>query len=231
MITKVKICGITNTEDARVAVDAGADLLGFILYPKSPRYVEPAKIAEIVTKIKDRRPKTGANADLQSSIFTPPLFVGVFVNEPLDTVQSILDAAGLDLAQLHGDEGPEMLAQLPGRAYKALRPATAEQALAEAKQFAVESDGQRPGLMIDAYDPKEYGGTGKRTDWHVAATLADQYPGLLLAGGLTPDNVAEAVRIVGPWGADVSSGVEAEPGVKDHDKVRAFVRAVRCIDV
>ena len=229
MGTIIKICGITNIEDAMVAVEAGADLLGFILYPKSPRYVDPGKVAEIVTKIKDQRAKTAANAELRSSIFPLPKFVGVFVNASLPEIRKTMATAGLDFAQLHGDEGPEMLALLEGRAYKALRPATAEQALNGAKQFAVGVDinDSHPSLMVNAYDPDEYGGTGKRTDWRVAATLAHRHPGLLLAGGLTPDNVAAAVSAVHPWGVDVSSGVEAEPGRKDHEKVRAFVRTAK----
>ena len=225
MTLAVKICGITNIEDALVAIDAGADLLGFILYPKSPRYVEPGQIAEIVAKVKEQRSKNdlAAGADLRSSSFTFPLFVGVFVNEPLAKVGEIMDLAELDYAQLHGDEGPEMLAALAGRAYKALRPASSEQALADAAHFTVHSRGEGPRLLVDAYDRRDYGGTGKVADWQVAAELAHRYPGFLLAGGLTPENVADAVRVVRPWAVDVSSGTEAAPGRKDHGKVRQFV--------
>ena len=137
MAIKVKICGITNIEDAMVAVESGADLLGFILYAKSPRYVDPGKVAEIVAKIKDHGPTSAANADLRTAIFPLPKFVGVFVNDPLPKIQKTMATAGLDFAQLHGDEGPELLASLEERGYKALRPATAEQALAEADRFAL----------------------------------------------------------------------------------------------
>lgn len=207
----VKICGITNLDDALVAVEAGADLLGFILYPKSPRYIVPAAIARIVARIK---------ADHAPAIRC----VGVFVNEPLEVIRAILAEASLDYAQLHGDEPPALLDALPGRAYKALRPATAAEATAQANTFARTAPAHGPRLMVDAYDPAEYGGTGKKADWTAAATLARRHPGLLLAGGLTPDNVAAAIRTVQPWGVDVASGVEASPGHKDHAKVRAFVR-------
>lgn len=230
--TRVKICGITNLTDARVAVEARADLLGFILYPKSPRYVAPDLIREIIDKIKDSKLKIGVAADeppppnLQSSILNFPLprFVGVFVNEPTQRVAEILAVTGLDYAQLHGDESPEMVAGFDGRAFKALRPTDASTAAAQAKRYAQLGPAGGPCWLMDAYDPHEYGGTGKRADWRVAAALARRYPGLLLAGGLTSDNVAAAIRAVRPWGVDVSSGVEVSPGRKDHDKVRAFVQ-------
>jgi phosphoribosylanthranilate isomerase len=235
--TRVKICGITNLADARVAVEAGADLLGFILYPRSPRYVEPGKIKKIIkaitTELEDSGLKIGVAAgespspNLQSSILKFPRFVGVFVNEPLPRVAAILAEAGLDYAQLHGDETPEMVAALEGRGFKALRPADADAATAQAERYAGLGPAPGPRWLVDAYDPHEYGGTGKRADWHVAAELARRYPGLLLAGGLTPDNVAAAIRTVRPWGVDVSSGVERSPGQKDHEKVRAFIRHVR----
>jgi phosphoribosylanthranilate isomerase len=240
-VTFVKICGITNLEDAEVALRAGADLLGFILYPKSPRYVEPAQMQGILRdvrlKIEDWRPTpfsqmaTGSTPSLQSSTFTPPRFVGVFVNEPAARIKEILAATGLDYAQLHGDEPPAALAALEGVAYKALRPADHAQALAEAGAYALHGPAAGPRWLIDAYDPHAYGGTGKRADWTTAAQLARQYPGLLLAGGLTPDNVAAAVAAVRPWGVDVASGVEAEPGRKDHRKVESFVTSVRMIMV
>ncbi len=239
--TRVKICGITNLADARVAVEAGADLLGFILYPRSPRYVEPEVIREIVegmkNEIKDSKLKIGATAgefpppNLQFSIFNFqfPRFVGVFVNEPIARVAAILEETGLDYAQLHGDETPEMMAVLEGRAFKALRPANADAAAAQAERYAGlgPKEDHAPRWLMDAYDPHEYGGTGKRADWHVAASLARRYPGLLLAGGLTADNVDAAIRAVRPWGVDVSSGVELRPGRKDHEKVLAFIRHVR----
>jgi len=215
----VKICGITNAEDAKIAVEAGADLLGFIFYPKSSRYVTAEQVAEIIRIIR---------AEPRTATARSPRFVGVFVNETPDRIQQIVAQTGLDLAQLHGDETPEILHQvqslLQGRAYKALRPATSEEAQAQAALFTDPgrvSDG--PNLLVDAYDPHAYGGTGQKSDWHVGAELAAQYPGLILAGGLTPENVSQAIRAVQPWCVDVASGVEAEPGCKDHEKVRAFV--------
>jgi phosphoribosylanthranilate isomerase len=233
-MTYVKICGITNLEDAEVALRAGADLLGFILYPKSPRYVEPAQVQEILRalrmKLEDWRPAPSSMPNLQASIFTPPRFVGVFVNEPAARIKEIMAATGLDYAQLHGDESTAMMAALDGVAYKALRPADHDQAVAEAGAYAGLGPAAGPRWLIDAYDPAAYGGTGKRADWTTAAQLARQYPGLLLAGGLTPDNVAAAVAAVQPWGVDVASGVEAEPGRKDHGKVEAFVRKAKFRD-
>ncbi len=231
-IPYVKICGITNLADARVAVEAGADLLGFIFYPKSPRYVAPDTVAEIVREIRDWRLEiNSASANLQSPIsnLQSPIakFVGVFVNESPARISEILTLAQLDYAQLHGNETPAMLTQLAGRAYKALRPASAEEAVVGADQFARLGPVDGPRVMIDAYDPNLYGGTGKTADWHVAAALARRYPGILLAGSLTAENVATAMQMVQPWGVDVSSGVEAAPGRKDHAKVRAFVQAAK----
>ncbi len=217
-LIQVKICGITNLADAQVAVEAGTDLLGFILYAKSPRYIEPMRVAEIIRAL--RRATTEERR-------SPLKFVGVFVHEPVERIQTILAETGLDYAQLHSDESPEALRTLAGQSFKVLRPTDREQALAAADQFAPLGPLPGPALMVDAHDPNAYGGTGKTTDWHTAATIARQHPGLLLAGGLTPDNVAEAIRIVQPWGVDVSSGVEAAPGRKDHAKVRAFIAAAK----
>ncbi len=223
----VKICGLTNLEDAQVAVEAGADLLGFIFYPKSPRYVTSETVAEIIKKIRDWRLEISSSqsiSNLQSLISNLPKFVGVFVDESPAGIATIIAQTGLDYAQLHGNETPAMLAQLQGHAFKALRPISAEAAFRAAAQFAPLGISAGPRFLIDAYDPNLYGGTGKIADWHVAAELAQQYPGLLLAGSLTPDNVAEAIRIVRPWGVDVSSGVEAAPGRKDHAKVQNFIK-------
>ncbi len=218
----VKICGLTNFEDARVAVEAGADLLGFIFYPPSPRYVRPETVREIVTRLKE-------STRSHSSLLMPH-FIGVFVNEALEKVQSTLDFCGLDAAQLHGDEPPDFVAALAGRAYKALRPKSKEefeQALNN-YQFTVHHS-SLPALLLDAYHPTLFGGTGHVADWTLAAAVARQHP-VLLAGSLTPDNVALAVREVEPWGVDVSSGVEAAPGRKDHARVRAFVANARSVN-
>ena len=231
-IPYVKICGITNLADARVSVEAGADLLGFIFYPKSPRYVAPDTVAKVVREIRDWRLEISRGAiDLQSPLSnlqsSTPKFVGVFVNESPAHISEILTFAQLDYAQLHGNETPVMLTQLAGRAYKALRPANAEEAVVGAEQFARLGPADGPRVMIDAYDPNLYGGTGKTADWDVVSALARRYPGILLAGSLTAENVASAMQRVQPWGVDVSSGVEAAPGRKDHAKVRAFVQAAK----
>ena len=224
---RVKICGITNFADAQVALKAGADYLGFILYPKSPRYIPPEQVRELRMAIENWR-LTAPLPSPQSPIPNPQ-FIGVFVNETVERIAEILAFTGLDYAQLHGDEPPEFLPLLGGKAFKALRPVDAESALQSAARFAPLGVDDGPQLLIDAYDPAAYGGTGKRADWGVVAELARRYPRLLLSGGLTPDNVAQAVAAVRPWAVDVSSGVEISPGRKDHDAVRAFIRAVRTI--
>ncbi len=222
-VFRVKICGITTADDALAAIESGADMLGFNFYPKSPRYITPADCARIVSLIPNPQ-----------SLIT---LVGVFVNSPLAEVKAILDDCGLDLAQLHGDEPPEFLEALDGRAFKGLRPATLEQAQAEARRYARRgrrSSGEAyrnqasraPALLVDACRPGAYGGTGHTGDWGLARALAAEYP-ILLAGGLAPENVAEAVTQVQPWGVDVASGVESSPGRKDARKMAAFVRTVK----
>jgi len=211
---KVKICGITNLEDALVAVQAGADFLGFICYPPSPRYLPPEEAGRIVAALK-------ASGSVARS-------VGVFVNASLPEIEWAMAAASFDLAQLHGDEPAELVAALGGRAYKAVRPRDADEAMTAAPFLEVApADLQRPQILVDAYHPRAYGGTGQVGDWRVARSLARRAPRLLLAGGLTPGNVVEAIAQVHPWGVDVSSGVEVAPGRKDHDRVWAFVSAAR----
>lgn len=212
MTTKVKICGTTNFDDAHCAAEAGADLLGFIFYPKSPRRIGVAAAQAIVSAIRQQMPPAQA----------PPQMVGVFVNESLDNVLRIMAEVGLDLAQLHGDESVAFLreanAALGGRAYKALKASGAE--VDDYMSIGA------PALLLDANHPNLYGGSGLRADASIAGRVARRCQ-LLLAGGLTPDNVAEAIRAVQPWGVDVASGVEAAPGRKDHEKVRLFIQAVR----
>ena len=211
-MTMTKICGLTNLDDALCAVDAGAQMLGFIFYAKSPRYVAPTTAHDIVLQAKARAPQL--------------LTVGVFVNESPQAIRATLDACGLDLAQLSGDEPPETLVALAGRAYKAVRNADAAQAFLHVA--VTPALNPMPDLLLDADHPTLYGGSGVRADESLAARMAQQCH-LLLAGGLTPTNVAEAIRVVRPWGVDVSSGVEASPGRKDHAKVRAFVQAANTI--
>lgn len=205
---KVKICGITSLEDALAAVEAGADLLGFNFYPPSPRFVSPGVCAEIVAGLRG----TGVTC------------VGVFVNAPLDEIQAILDACGLDLAQLSGDEPPEVVNALGKRAFKALRPANSSDLEALLRLYPPR--GEAPAWLLDAYRPGEYGGTGTPASWELASELARRAP-VLLAGGLRPENVAGAVRQVRPWGVDVASGVESSPPHKDVLRMKQFVQAAR----
>ena len=225
----IKICGITNLEDALHAVSVGADLLGFILYPKSPRYVTPTQVGEIVSSVKAILSEKNSltTSGEQPKSFTSLRFVGVFVNTPIDQVSQILVDTQLDYAQLHGDEPLEMLAQLNGRGYKAIRPKDIAEALRQADSFAPLSAPDGPALLVDAYHPTLYGGAGQAGDWQIAAAVAKRAPRLLLAGGLTADNVAGAIQSVRPWGVDVSSGVEAAPGKKDHTQVVRFIANVR----
>jgi phosphoribosylanthranilate isomerase len=231
---RIKICGLTNLDDALVAAEAGADLLGFIFYDKSPRCITPTQVREIVTQLRDtdhRSPilgsdEPGSPVTAPRSPLPAPRLVGVFVNPSLEQVVRTMDTCGLDLAQLHGEEAPELLAALPGRAFKALRPRDAAEAASQAAAFARFGPAGGPDLLVDAYHPTLRGGAGQTGDWSLAARLAGQHR-LLLAGGLTPDNVAAAIAQVHPWGVDVASGVEAGPGRKDHDRLRAFIAAAR----
>ena len=220
-MTRVKICGITNIADARCAASAGADLLGFIFYRDSARYVTPAQAGEITSALQA---EFGAAA---------PRMVGVFVDVPVNEITETAATAGLDLAQLHGAETPEMVHALRVRAFKAIRSRTLEGARAALEKYDGHSDGcdrnDMPSLLIDAYHPLERGGTGLRADVAVAQWLSRRCR-LLLAGGLTPENISDAITLIKPWGVDVSSGVEVTKGIKDHILVRAFIAAVRAAD-
>ena len=204
----VKVCGITSAEDGQLAADAGADAVGFVFWPMSSRRVDPEKAARISRAL-------------------PPflLRVGVFVDAPAEEMQRVADQVGLDLLQLHGDESPESLSGLARRVLKAVRVGkgfTAEEAL--------RYDGRAAGLLVDTRLPGETmlpGGTGVPFDWALVRGVRERASFLMLAGGLSPDNVQEALAAVQPDAVDVSSGVESLPGRKDPEKVRAFVRNVR----
>ncbi len=209
---KIKICGLTNIDDALAAIDAGADYLGFNFYPPSPRYISPAACEKIIS-------------NLQSPISNyqlPITTVGIFVNATSAHVAKVIADCGLALAQVHGEEPPEYLAQLGGRAFKAFRGGVADENYAD---FARVGPGA-PAFLLDAHTPGAYGGTGHTTDWVAARALASRYP-IFLAGGLTPENVAAAIEQVHPWGVDVASGVESAPGRKDPVKVRDFIQSAR----
>jgi phosphoribosylanthranilate isomerase len=222
---KVKICGITNLKDALAAIESGADLLGFIFYPPSRRSIGVEEARKIITHL--RRTSTWLAG-------VPPLLVGVFVNETAATMARVLDTCRLNLAQLSGNEVPSLIGDptspLCGRAYKVLKPTSLAEAEAEVEWYLpppADHNPAYPTLLLDTHHPTFPGGTGRLSDWMIAARLAEKVPGLMLAGGLTAENVAEAVRQVRPYGVDVASGVEASPGRKDHAKVRAFVQAVK----
>lgn len=202
-MTKIKICGIKTVSEALAAMEAGADLIGFNFYPKSPRYIDVGRCRDIMSVMRK---------------YGHIVYVGVFVNVPTAVICATLETLGLSLAQFHGDETPEMLHALDGKAFKAFR-GVPEHIDGFARQTP-------PALLVDASVKGAYGGTGITADWKGAAELAKKYP-LLLAGGLTPENVAEAVDRVKPWGVDVASGVEATPGVKDVSRMKAFVNAVK----
>ena len=205
-MTKIKICGIKSVNDALAALDAGADMLGFNFYPKSPRYVSVGKCRDIMSVMRK---------------FGQIVFVGVFVNASVSEIRATMETCGLNLAQLHGDETSEMVQSLYGKAFKAFR------GIPESiNGFARE---EAPAILVDASTKGAYGGTGVIANWTGAAELAKYYP-ILLAGGLTSENVVEAVRRVKPWGVDVASGVESSPGVKDAGKMDAFVQAVRKLE-
>lgn len=212
---RIKICGITNLEDARVAAAAGADFLGFIFYPRSPRYIAPEVAGRIVAALRTEGLAVAT--------------VGVFVDAPLAEIERTMRVAGLDLAQLHGGEPAAQMQALSGRAFKALRPRPGNDVEAEVLLYLSVAPGAiwAPQLLVDAYHPGAYGGTGQTGDWRLAHALARRCERLLLAGGLTPDNVTQAIAAVQPWGVDVSSGVEVSPGRKDHGRVRAFIAAAR----
>lgn len=194
-------------EDARVAVEAGASALGFIFYAKSPRNVSLASAATIIREL-------------------PPLVakVGVFVNESAELIRAAIELCGLDTVQLHGEEPPDFCRQFGVKTIKAFRVQD------EKTLGLMEAYGQMPWL-VDSYVPGKMGGTGEVLPWDLGREAAKRARWLILAGGLTPENVASAVRQVRPYAVDVSSGVELKPGVKDHAKVRAFINAVQTVDL
>ena len=204
-MVRVKICGITNAADALAAVDAGADLLGFNFYAKSPRRIAESAAAKI-------RPRLPKEVDA----------VGIFVNAPTADVAALCKSLKLDAAQLHGDETAETVAELAG-------------SIPVVKAFRVDLDFDLKTLkdysrafafLFDAVVSGQYGGTGHSTDWDAAKQAAVKHR-IILAGGLKVENVAAAVRIVRPYGIDVASGVESKPGKKDHGRLREFIQEVR----
>ncbi len=199
--TRIKICGITNMEDAEAAVGFGADALGFIFYKGSKRYVDPETAGGIISTL-------------------PPFLttVGVFVNQDLNEIREIMGKTGINAVQLHGDEDPQFCNSVPTKVIKVFR---VKDTLDPGKvaQYPVQA------ILLDTYSDDEYGGTGRSFDWTIIEDMRLPKK-VILSGGLTPDNVSEAVRIVNPYAVDVSSGVEAEPGKKDHQKLKNFIEAI-----
>lgn len=210
MSVRVKICGVTRLEDARAAWEAGADALGLNFYPRSPRYVQPEQAAALART----RPVLGA-------------VVGVFVNESPEVICARVRDCGLTAVQLHGDEPPEACAGYGVPVLKALRVRGPED-VERARAYV--GIGDVAGLLLDGAAPG-YGGGGVGFDWSLVARLVGVGVPVLVAGGLTPSNVQEAVRATRPYGVDVASGVESSPGVKDIQAVRAFIRAARQVSL
>jgi len=194
---RVKICGITRAEDALAALRLGADALGFNFWPGSRRYLAPAAAREIVARL-------------------PPFAttVGVFVNQPEEEIRAIASASGIQVLQLHGDEPPDLCARLPWPVVKAI-PVDQVRALSRLLSYEVSA------FLLDT-PSRGYGGTGVPFDWSLAEGVSDVAP-VILAGGLDPDNVADAIRAVRPYAVDVASGVETEPGVKSASKMARFI--------
>ena len=202
LIPKVKICGITNLEDAQAAMDSGADLLGFNFYPESPRYIEPSKAQEIISKLP-------AFMDI----------VGLFVNAKYETIRENIDECFLNWLQFHGDETAEFchsLGSLNLNTIKAIRVRDYGD-IKSAEHYYTDA------ILLDAFDPDKYGGTGLRFDWNIIGHINKR---IFLAGGINPENVVEAVKL-GVYGIDICSGVESEPGKKDHKKMEQLFENIR----
>ena len=203
MQLKIKICGITNPADALAAAAAGADALGFMFYEPSPRWVPPETAARITRQL-------------------PPFIarVGVFVDASEDFIRRAIAECGLDALQFHGSEPPEFCRRFHRAAIKAIR-------VRDLDSLAVLPSYDTSAWLLDSYVPGQSGGTGRRFNWELAGEAKKLGCPILLAGGLAPENIAEAVRAVRPYGVDVSSGVESAPGRKDPAKLRAFIQAAR----
>ena len=203
-MTKIKICGLTREEDALLCAEEGADFVGFIFVPSTPRFVEPEKAAAIANKLKERE--------------TRPKIVGVFRDASKEYIREIQTLVGFDLVQLHGNETDDDLRDLGIASIKTLR--VSEQ-LPDTERCT-----HAAWLLFDTFDERRVGGTGRRFDWSLLKSY-DRAKPFFLSGGITPDNVAAAISLVRPDAIDLSSGVEVEPGIKDHDKVRRLFERVR----
>jgi len=202
MRTRVKICGITNLKDALSAVNAGADALGFVFYPPSPRYIDIKQAKHIISQL-------------------PPFVttVALFVNADIDTIKEVVDELKIDMLQFHGDECADYCQQHNRPWIKAIRM---KPGVDLEKQAAIYNEGQ--GILLDAYQAGVPGGTGETFDWDkIPESLASK---IILAGGLDPENIQKAITVVHPYAVDVSGGVEAEKGIKDSQKINEFMRGI-----
>lgn len=202
LAVKVKICGITNHEDAIAAAEMGADMLGFNFYPKSPRYLKPDQAAEIINRIP-------AFVDV----------VGLFVNDPFERIEQIIEECQLDWVQLHGDESPKFCEQFQSfnvRTMKAIRVKD-KRDIKRAEEYFTDA------VLLDAFDPKKYGGTGLSFDWNIIGNITKR---VFLAGGINADNVRKAIEL-GIYGIDVCSAIESKPGKKDHAKMRKLFDMIK----
>jgi phosphoribosylanthranilate isomerase len=202
-VTRIKICGITRPDDARAAADAGASAIGMVFWPDSPRAVDTAAARAIVAALPAGVPA-----------------IGVFVNQTADEINAAIDGAGLFGVQLHGDEPVDLIERIRRPVIRAVTLGGLDVLGVLPPQVTV---------LLDAVDPERRGGTGQTIDWAAAAAVARRRP-IVLAGGLTPSNVEQAIAAVRPYAVDVSSGVETAPGIKDHARIAAFIDAVRRAD-
>ena len=202
LAVKVKICGITNHEDATAAAEMGADMLGFNFYPKSPRYLKPDQASEIINRLP-------AFVDI----------VGLFVNDPFERIEQIIEECQLDWVQLHGDESPKFCEQFQSfnvRTMKAIRVKD-KRDIKRAEEYFTDA------VLLDAFDPKKYGGTGLSFDWNIIGNITKR---VFLAGGINADNVRKAIEL-GIYGIDVCSAIESKPGKKDHAKMRKLFDMIK----
>jgi phosphoribosylanthranilate isomerase len=206
-VTQIKICGITNEEDALYAAGCGAAALGFIFYPPSPRYVKPEDARKIVSVLPDELVK-----------------VGVFVNENVAEIKRVMEYCGLDMIQLHGDESPEFCREFPAfQIIKAVELKNDDD-LNHAYSYDVAA------ILVDSRHAGLYGGTGRKANWKLACRTKNKKP-LILSGGLNEENIAEALQTVTPAALDINSGVESEPGKKDHAKLARIFDIIRAVDI
>ena len=204
-MTFIKICGITNIDDALAAVASGADALGFNFYKPSPRYLSPASARAIIERLP-----------------APVLKVGVFVNEEAEVVKRTANEAGLSALQLHGDESPDYCQSL-GADHYVIKTLAVSEDFDKTMVHAYKVDA----IMLDTRHSSLRGGTGRVFDWTIAREIGRLAPRLFLAGGLAPENVCEAIETVRPYAVDACSALETRPGIKDHARMRAFVEMVR----